>query len=390
MKRFVPVLLVTAAILALVPVNGVVLLSLRRTMPGALERGLVVAFGLVLASVLVLAVVRAWGSAPRLAALGVFLLLIVLQLLATEREGALTEAIERIHLVLYGLLAVLSYRALLAVPGCGRAAWPATILSTALVGTLDEQAQWLLASRVGEMYDVLLNVYAGVAGSLLAVALHGAPRGPSSAPGDRLVGAPGRRLVGGLLVGVAIAFGGFFDLAHVGYRVLLEDVGRFDTFVPPGELVARDAERRARWARRPRKDPPYRRFDLEDHWLTEAGWRVNHRNASLGRSDFAQAFYENTILERYFSAFLDLPGAGGAPRHRWQPEERARIAGLLVSQATPGYRSPVLRARIYTRPPRPLLWVMVAAVVVFGLGLVRAGARAGVRAQQPDRVSAAR
>jgi hypothetical protein len=124
-------------------------------------------------------------SAPLYALLAVCLLLPLLRLARSPRPplpwphlsylllllGALvalrtlvSSPIGRVHLVEYGLLAILVLRALPA--GVGR--YPAAFASAAAVGLLDETVQHFLPNRVFDWYDVGLNAAAALLGLLAA------------------------------------------------------------------------------------------------------------------------------------------------------------------------------------------------------------------------------
>lgn len=79
---------------------------------------------------------------------------------------------ERVHLVQYGICAVLFYRALRHHMGAGRAVFPAWIL-TALAGFLDEVIQGCTPGRYFGWGDVILNAWSGVMALGLNFVLNG-------------------------------------------------------------------------------------------------------------------------------------------------------------------------------------------------------------------------
>lgn len=88
-------------------------------------------------------------------------------------------AVERTHLVEYGIVAVFIYEALTERASHGRhVPVPAllAILATSLIGTLDECIQWILPSRVFDPLDILVNVLAAVMAVAASVVLGWARR----------------------------------------------------------------------------------------------------------------------------------------------------------------------------------------------------------------------
>lgn len=288
-------------------------------------------------------------------------LLVTLQVFGWGIGDAEVDTVERVHLLEYGLLAVLLERAfrwrhrdlLLSV---------LTISAVALVGVADETVQWLTPVRTGDGRDVLLNAWAGVIGYLFAVALlheTGRLRRPNEAS---------RRLAAILGAAVVLAGTAFFDTAHLGHEIHDPRAGSFVSRFTPEELVQEAAVRKVRWAHgRPRQTP----LTLEDTFLTEAGWHAQARNEAVKRGDLLVAWRENTLLERWYAPFLDLPGSRW-PRPQYRATESAIRRHFKTRQElvdhSPRYRSRVMRNRLTVVPPRNLLW---AGAVALALLLVR-------------------
>ena len=136
---------------------------------------------------------------------------------------ATIDAVERVHFIEYGLIAVLFYRvwrrpsttlgaALSNVEG--RAGDLSTlvlpILCGLIVGTLDEWLQWFIPYRVGEMHDVLLNFTSLVCGVLFGLALE-----PPPAFSWRLAPDGWSRL-GVATAAAVLVFGAFVGVIHLG------------------------------------------------------------------------------------------------------------------------------------------------------------------------------
>ncbi len=304
----------------------------------------------------------------RLSALALAVALVALEVTYWTTGDRSADAVERVHLLEYALLAVLYQRALGArFAGLGR--WVLSLEAVAFVGLADETVQWLTPVRVGDGRDLLLNVYAGLIGVVLAWAL--APADARPTPGWRWGPGTGRRsgprlaaLAGAVLV---VAAGTFFDAVHLGHEIDDPVLGTFRSSFSPAGLARAGRERTARWA--VRSPEPLRPLAVEDDFLTEAGWHAQVRNAAVDRGDLVQAWRENRILERWYRPFLELP------RRRWPAAQRAWTESRLEAEhpralgPSPGYRSPALAGRIVVAPPRPLLWLGIAAAAAWLLAL---------------------
>lgn len=360
--RLVPAFALVALIVALAPFMGRVRDVLFERFGGDAVRGLALALGLTAAGLLIYAVARIrrnrlWRYAGLLATLVLLALqekLLGAGMPAGEAAARVSVA-ERIHIVEYGLLAWLLYRALR--PAGDPTMLLVPLLGVLIAGTLDEGVQWLVETRLGEVRDVFLNLYAGLCGLVFALSLR---------PPERFrwrLDARGRRLVATLGAAAVLAVGLFFAEAHLGYEHHDPEVGRFRSWHTLDELRAARADRLERW----RRDPPtglspWRREDL---FLTEAGWHAHYRNASYHGGHLAAALQENRILEKYYGPFLDLESFRGSGKNRYPPELRRRLeTEATVDPAT--YRSPVLTERIHLWPKTPFLaLVFVTAGVIW-------------------------
>lgn len=304
--------------------------------------------------------------------LGLALALVGTQVLLWSGPQREVVLVERIHLVEYGLVAFLYVEAMrhrirdLALP-------VAALLATALVGLADEWIQWASPVRTGDLRDVVLNVFAGLIGVLFGLALV-PPPGRLAWPS-----APSLRAVRRLALATLLTCGVVFDFIGQGVTIRDPEAGRFVSYHRADQLRAAQEDRARRWA----EEPPGRMapLELEDYFRTEAGFHAAARNEALEDGRMRQAWLENRILERWYGAFLDLG------KHRWPPEQRRRVAEAAGTQPGPGYRSPVLRDRLYT-VPRPLWWSGIAVAL---LSVQVAGRRLERRASErsPDRPAGA-
>ena len=312
----------------------------------------------------------------RLAWIAGGLALVVAYALVSDRGAPREEVIERLHFVTYGTLA-----ALLVVPWRRLGRWMplGTIAGCLVVSLADESMQWLVPVRVGEFFDLWLNVYCSICGTLVGIGLFsngGFVRGPLRIgwrPESSAVVAP--RSTGGarraLAVAIALAVLGtaaFIDVAHLGYRIVNDDL-EFRSFFDEDELRARNARAAERWkASPPGKLTPWER---EDWFRTEAGWHTSARNRAWSREDWAAAALENRILERYYGAFLDL--REGELTRRYPPVQVTQLEKWAEGLIPAGSQSQATE-RIWLRPTRLELWG-AALVIALGFAFVLGRAR---------------
>jgi VanZ family protein len=314
--------------------------------------------GVVIASIvaaIVTAFVRNRGHrSPRIAAMAAALLLGLAYISVMSTGEPTTDAVERVHFVEYGLIAVLFYRV------WRRAGDPSTIvlplLCGVIVGTLDEWLQWFIPYRVGEMHDVFLNLTALACGVLFGIALE-----PPPAFTWRL----GERAIAGIGVAAAAAvlvFGGFVASVHIGYTLDVDGIGRFASQHTIEELNTLQADRAVRW----RADPPIgiRRLSREDQYLDEGLWHVRERNRRWEAGDIAAAWHENLILERFFVPVLDSTTYASPGGTRWAPEHRADAQSRITLSNAPPFVSAAAPRSIYGWS-KAGYWSVVAAAALF-------------------------
>jgi hypothetical protein len=251
---------------------------------------------------------------------------------AAFRTGnADVDVVEAFHFVEYGALAILFHRASSHYEDARRLAYP--LLAGLTTAILDETFQWFLASRVGELHDVLLNLAAVCFGLLVALALD---------PPSRLIfRAPrvARRSIAAAAIVVTALLVAFVDSVHVGYEIRDPEIGTFRSRHSAAMLQQMGVERAQLW----RDGLPQNtsRFAPEDHFLTEARWHVQERNEAVSVGESLTAWRENRILEKYYAPLLELPAVNA--EYRWSHEQwlltrdaaAAAHAKPYVSQAHP-------------------------------------------------------
>ena len=285
-----------------------------------------------------------------------------------EADGSV-NVVEKVHIVQYGLLALLAARAFAAARGTDDGetvlSVPAVLIPAALVaavaGLVDESVQGFFQLRTGDIRDVGLNTLSALMGACVAAASSGWSRQEWD------VRPAVRRRIG---LGMALwifGLGLFLDQAHLGYRHRDPEIGEFQSWFTLQELKELADARRRTWT----ASPPtgLRAWDRQDYFLTEAAWHANHRNERLQAEDWLMAWRADQILRRYYDPFLDIESFRGSGKHRWDPDLHARVeAAARVAEGTgeasthPSvYRSPVLGKRIYVWPRAAyrVLWGML-------------------------------
>jgi VanZ family protein len=355
--RWYPPIAWSALLLAVAPFMGKVQQELR-TWLGQSFRWILVA-GLIAVSIGCLVWAGSRIREHRLArwsGLALVIALVGAQLAFFRRQDSHADLVEKIHIVEYGLLAFLVYRAVR--PAGDRRQVFLPLLWVTAVGTMDEWLQWLAPTRVGEWLDVLLNVFAGVVGLIFALAW---------SPPFRLGAVEARRLSRSWLAaaGTVLLFASFFHQAHLGYRITQAGSIDFLSWHSSDRLVELSRARNLAWASKAPGPLPW--VGIEDFYRSEAAFHVQFRNTSLKHGDFRTAWKENEILETYFEPFLLYRGG-----HRWPKGKRKRIENRLELPG-PAYSSPVLVGRVFTRPAKAVFWGLAGTLI---LGLAGASLRA--------------
>ena len=305
--------------------------------------------------------------------------LVWLQAVGFETSLAQVNVAEKFHLVEYGLLAWLLYRALLPKDGApeeGAAEVGAAedgdgtadlrlfvlpLLWVLIAGTLDEAMQWWVETRTGEIRDVLLNALSGACGLLFAFSLQPPPRFSWRLQRTPLLASSGAAAI--------LVVGAFFYSAHLGYMIEDPSIGRFRSWFDRESLLEAAQQRRQTWATQPPGDiSPWQR---EDRFLTEAGWHTLHRNVSYEHGDDALALQANRILEAYYAPYLDLQSFRRTGDRRFPAHALERVEAAAAAVDTATYVSPVLESRIYTWPSKPLCLVLIAVLLALWLRFAR-------------------
>ena len=319
---------VSAGIVLAAPFMGQLNAWLRRVAPGEYRAIVITAVTLLVAIGVVAAVRRIRNRhALRYGAIALALGAGIAYNLATSTGSPDVDWVERVHLVEYGMVGFLFYRAWR--PSGDVSCLILPVLAGLFVGLAEEWLQWFIPVRVGELHDVLLNLVAVSCGLVFSVAAD-----PPPAFSWRLSTGSRRRLaiVGGAVV-LAMAF--FIDQVHLGH-VVASGPGEFRSHYTGQQLAELSRDRAAAW----QSHPPlvFRRLSREDQYMDEGLWHVRRRNLVEPHESWA----ENQILETFYAPVLDTPSFTSATGHRWSPEQRANAEaqgaggeGRFVSQAQP-------------------------------------------------------
>ncbi len=345
----------SSALILSAPAIGSARSALRAAFPGTFSR--LIEGGLALAGLAAVAAAVARIRTHRLlryAALAAALAIAWAYSAATGSADPAIRAVERVHFVLFGLIAWLFLRVWRARPD--GSALVAPFLAAFIAGIADEAFQWFLPARVGEIADVALNTVAIGCGLLAGAALT-----PPADPRGRWRGAS-IRLVARLLAIAIVALAAFVHLVHLGHRLEAPGIGAFDSRYTAATLGALDRARAAAWRQAPPLVRPPR-VSREDQFMTEGLQHVQARNTAWDRGDAFTAWRENQILERFFPAVLDTPSYVARAGHRWSAAHRADAERRTAGTGGRAFVSRAFPYPIATWPP-PVVWLVALAAAI--------------------------
>lgn len=262
------------------------------------------------------------------------------------------DGVERFHFIEYGLITLLFYRAWRPIGDASLFLLP--VLAGVLVGTCEEWFQWFVPARVGEVRDVLLNLWAIVCGLLFSIAL--------DPPEERVfhLRRESWRRVRRFAAVVTLVFALFFHFVHLGYEIADGDTV-FRSSYSAEQLRGLAVERAARW----RASPPltWSRYSREDQYLSEGVALAQARNRCWDAGNVRCAWSKNMILERYYAPVLDTPSFVSAAGLRWPAAQRQDAQNRLSHPST-GVITVEDESIIYTWSKRVFWGVVIAAIAV--------------------------
>lgn len=261
---------------------------------------------------------------------------------------AIDEPVAKIHLIQYGVLAVLFWRAV-RLDAPDRGALAASLFLSLAAGIGDEFIQGVLPSRVGELLDVRVNLYASLlALGFVAVMNRQATRGRMGATSRGFVASSLLLCVAFLWVFFTFNPDLYFGYRHrcdaqlVFYSLLsLDELEKIDRDVEPETIAVLTEQFDAETGQR---------LAAMDRWLAEG--RLSSATHALFRHILlhheyvrrlmregrpADAFREHCVHRAVFLNLLwHYPP-------RWMPEDEARILRLLPPESQePPFRSAFL------------------------------------------------
>lgn len=297
---------------------------------------------------------------------------------------------EAIHVLEYGVLGLLVYRALVHRVRDVSVYLIATLV-VGLIGVIDEYIQWVIPSRVFDLRDIRTNLLAGGL-SQLAIAMGLRP--------TLVAGMPSRQSLGTLCyylaVGLVVLGLGFMNtpdrvawyakripslsflldsksmMVEYGHLYHDPDIGIFRSRFSLGQLQLYDRHRGKEVAQildRYIRGEGYGRFQKvysvpRDAYAHEAGVHLFRREYYFDRAyeegrgeHYNIALSENQILEKYFPAALNHS------KHRWRPETKAEVKDKAVRAAV--YESAVSAGLITRFNQSQVLYAFALAIVVF-------------------------
>lgn len=300
--------------------------------------------------------------------------------------------IEAVHVLEYGILGLLVYRALVHRVQDYSVYVMATLI-VGLVGVIDEYIQWLIPLRVFDLRDIRTNL---LAGGLAQIGLAAGLR-----PG-LVSGLPYRKNLGRLCYFVAAGFIalalGYMNtperiawyakrmpalsflldsksmMVEYGYRYFDPEVGVFRSRFSPEQLEENDSLRGEEVAH------------ILDRYIGGGGYKLFQKTFSVPRDAYTHeigvhlfrreyhfdkarsqekgkeihyniAFRENQILEKYYPTVLQNS------KHWWTPEIRAEV--ISKASQEPGYESRVSAGLITRVSERQVLLGFVLGTVAF-------------------------
>ncbi len=257
----------------------------------------------------------------------------------------LERPIEQIHFLLYGALSGIVFWAL-STEIVGWVLYPWTLIVVSLIGMGDELIQWWLPNRVADFHDVLFDALGGA----LGLAFLGLGMRPRAARGP-LRPRQAQCLAGGIVV-LAIAAGTFITSVHeFGYEIRDPEIGTFLSLFSSDDLDGLNRARLAAVSDGPLRDPRLRRFDME----ARRHLRLQEKHLKEGR--WGESASERAILERYYVAYLSVPGR--------LPDPGPASPAAPAPPAT--FQSEAYQGRIFTGFGPSAVWSSVGAVILMAL-----------------------
>jgi len=262
--------------------------------------------------------------------------------------------IEVIHFLEYGVLSLLYFKAYkkwqdTSSLNLGNFIVPVIIMC--VIGTLDETIQWMVERRTGEIRDIYVNIVAGALPQVLLLLF--------SPSGVKTLIRFHRRdlpffLNGWIIFFLCISF--FYYFVHMGNIIKSPNQWDFVSHFTKPQL------------RSFKDDPEFHSliklylnstnaWKLENYYISEAMGHEGARNKFYQKGHLDKAFYENEILENYYTSYLDSKNA------RW-PVEQLKECQLAVEKIQRHYyKSGCWRNILLTGIDLRNYWLLVVMII---------------------------
>jgi VanZ family protein len=287
-----------------------------------------------------------------------YFLLTVIVLAYAYSISNIEIAVVKVHFLEYGFLAFLLIRAF-RLDHLDSGQYLNSILVLTLIGIIDEFIQGQLVNRVGELYDILLNILSG----LLALCWY------------RLVIHPQemkiklqRMLKLSLpLMGLIIFMIGAFNsrISEFGYYIEDGEIGAFYSRLSPDKLgrVFPEVEKFQNEVIPRFYRMKYDRFlhSIENRLHGEIMVHVFRRDKHLRDGDYITAYRENQILEKYFEPFIL------GTELKWSQNKKEVLFKMSQDRLAEHYLSPV-SSHLITKFHEQIQWtiILILELLLFG------------------------
>lgn len=301
-----------------------------------------------------------------------YLWLLIVTILYIQAFNSLNEfPIEKIHLIEYGVLGFLVFKALKNdLKDLSIYIWSGLIIF--YVGIIDETVQWITPNRVGTIEDVWLNVKSGIL-VLMLIELVIRPREIE------------RKIYSGnikkiyIFVSLALVTSGvFMNFIHdFGCRFMINNSTEIYSHFPKEELISinsflkKDLYLLNKTAQRLESpDKPNKNISLEETnamvFFREAGKHKWERDYAFSKSRFLKSLKEQIILKDYYSSVLCFDS------FKWRKKRELLVETLAKKEKEDSiYISPVSGILI-TKFSKAQMWIFIGiAVVIFMLLFIR-------------------
>ena len=267
-------------------------------------------------------------------------------------------AVEQVHFLEYGLLAILIVNAFRFNRKDVSQFYKTMILLT-LIGVVDEYIQGILVSRVGELHDVNLNI---LAGALALVWYRYCMNVTLEEKSEWFTAVKFSLPIAGLIILII----GFFNIriSEFGYYIEDDEIGAFYSRMTAEQLLNNPPEvEKFRSTVLPRLFIDHyadilREVETPVH--SEILVHIFRRFKRLkDNQDYAVSYRENQILEKYFLPFIENTD------YQWHPGKKDKVFQAAEQDLDTYYISPVSEHLIVSFSEKTMWSVIVILEIIF-------------------------